>query len=217
MFMPLPKIAYKVSVRAALAAASIALVGCQTYQAKVAAARDQMKRGTPAEALKTLEPLANKEDKDQLVYLLDYGTVLQQTGSYKESAKTFSRAEKIADVQDYHSLSKVASSLLLSEEMIQYKGDDYEKVLINALNAVNYLEMGDLDEALVEVRRLNQKLYKYKYEVVSPKSEYFKRSGVIFYFEPLRTRYSYLVTLSNGGTVPLIAKVHRKKKGSHLI
>ncbi len=48
--------------------------------------------------------------------------------------------------------------------MIQYKGDDYEKVLINAVNAINYLEMGELDGALVEVRRLNEKLYKFKTE-----------------------------------------------------
>lgn len=138
--------------------------GCASYQTKVAGARDAMRRGTLPEAIKQLEPLANKEGDDQLVYLLDYGTVLQQAGQYKESAKALNRAEKIADIQDYHSLSKVASSLILSEEMVQYKGDDYEKVLINAMNAINYLEMGDLDEALVEVRRLNHKLLKFKNE-----------------------------------------------------
>ena len=123
-----------------------------------------MKRGTPAQAAKELEPLAAADGKDQLVYMLDYATVLQQAGRYKESSQIFGKAERIADIQDYHSLSKVTSSLLLSEEMIQYKGDDYEKVLINAVNAVNYLEMGELDGALVEVRKLNNKLYKFKYE-----------------------------------------------------
>lgn len=150
--------------RAGAIAALLLLSSCATYQSKVDHARDAMRRGQPIEAVKDLEPLANKDDKDQLVYLLDYATALQQTGQYKESARQFERAEKIADIQDYHSLSKVASSLILSEEMIQYKGDDYEKVLINAVNAVNYLELGDLDEALVEVRKLNNKLYKFKYE-----------------------------------------------------
>ncbi|MEK7358096.1 MAG: hypothetical protein AAB250_16740, partial [Bdellovibrionota bacterium] len=91
-------------------------------------------------------------------------TALQQARQFKESAKAYQVAEKIADVQDYHSISNIAGAALLSEEMVQYKGDDYEKVLINAMNAVNYLELGGLDEALVEVRRLNQKLYKYKTE-----------------------------------------------------
>lgn len=123
-----------------------------------------MKRGTLEQAVQELEPLAFEESKDQLAYMLDYATVLQKAGRYKESARVFDKAERVADIQDYHSLSKVTSSLLLSEEMIQYKGDDYEKVLINAVNAVNFLEMGDLEGALVEVRKLNNKLYRYKYE-----------------------------------------------------
>jgi hypothetical protein len=142
----------------------VLLTSCATYQVKVATARDAMRRGAPAQAAQELEPLANKDDRDQLVYLLDYATVLQQAHRYKDSAHQFDRAEKIADIQDYHSISKVTSSLLLSEEMIQYKGDDYEKVLINAVNACNYLELNELDDALVEVRKLNTKLYKFKYE-----------------------------------------------------
>lgn len=142
----------------------LGLSACATYQSKVNNAREAMRRGQPADAAKDLEPLANKEGDDQLVYLLDYATVLQQAGRYQDSAKTFGRAEKIADIQDYHSLSKITSSLLLSEEMVQYKGDDYEKVLINAINAINYLEMGETDDAMVEVKRLNEKLYKFKFE-----------------------------------------------------
>jgi len=147
--------------------ATLALVGfsgCATYQSKVAAARNEMRSGNAVKAASDLAPLAEKEDKDQLVYMLDYATALQQAGNYKESAKEFNAAEKIADIQDYHSITNIASSMVLSEEMIQYKGDDYEKVLINALNSINYLELGERDDALVEVRKLNNKLYKFKYE-----------------------------------------------------
>ncbi len=149
---------------AAILAAALTLSGCATYQMKVHGARESLKFGDTVKAVADLEEPANEEGRDQLVYLLDYATTLQKAGRYKESAQAFSRAEKIADIQDYHSLSKVASSLVLSEEMVQYKGDDYEKVLINAVNAVNYLEMGNLDGALVEVRRLNQKLIRFKNE-----------------------------------------------------
>ncbi len=138
--------------------------GCASYQTKVSVAREAMRSGDAPKAVAELEPLANKENDDQLVYLLDYATALQQAGRYKESMKAFDRAEKIADIQDYHSITNLASSLALSETMIQYKGDDFEKVMINAINAINYLETDDLDEALVEVRKLNQKLYRYKYE-----------------------------------------------------
>lgn len=140
------------------------LMGCATYQTKVSGARNALAFDEPSKAVEMLEPLAKQGGNDQLVYMLDYATALQKAGRYQESAQVFGQAERIADVQDYHSLTKVTSSLLLSEEMVQYKGDDYEKVLINAVNAINYLEMNELDEALVEVRKLNQKLYKYKYE-----------------------------------------------------
>ena len=138
--------------------------GCATYQGKVADARNAIAAQSPDKAVQLLKPLAEKEGDDQLVYLLDYATALQLNGNYKESAHQFSSAEKIADIQDYHSLSKVTTSLLLSEEMVQYKGDDFEKVFINAMNAINYLNLGELDEALVETRRLNEILYKMKYE-----------------------------------------------------
>ena len=142
--------------------------GCASYQSKVNDAREALKVGNTAKAVTDLEPLANKENDDQLVYLLDYATALQIQGKYKESEDAFNRAERIADIQDYHSISRVASSLVLNEGMVQYKGDDFEKVMINAINAINYLDAGNLDDALVEVRKLNAKLYKYKIEAKRP-------------------------------------------------
>lgn len=155
----------KRSVRLSQAAfAFLLLVGCSTYQNEVQEARYALSSENPSKAAALLQPKAEAEGRDQLVYLLDYATALQQAKRFKESAAAFQKAEKIADIQDYHSITNVTSSLVLSEDMVQYKGDDYEKVLINAMNAVNYIELGDLDGALVEVRRLNQKLYKFKYE-----------------------------------------------------
>jgi uncharacterized protein len=148
----------------ALLLSTAALSGCATYQTDVDEARHALATDNPSQAASLLKPLAEKDGRDQLVYLLDYATALQQAKRFKDSAQAFQKAAQIAEVQDYHSISNVTASLVLSEEMIQYKGDDYEKVLINAMNAVNYLEMGDLDEALVEVKQLNLKLYKYKFE-----------------------------------------------------
>ena len=53
------------------------------------------------------------------------------------------------------------------------------------------------------------RLYKYKYEVISKKSSYYKDSGTTYYPDPLRTRYSYLVTLSNSENDCRIFKIHR--------
>jgi uncharacterized protein len=66
----------------------------------------------------------------------------------------------LAELQDYQSVSRVTGSLLLNEEMIQYKGDTFEKVFINAFLALNFLKLNRYDDALVEVRRMNEKYNK---------------------------------------------------------
>lgn len=143
---------------------SLGLVGCATYQNKVSQARDALVRRDYDKALSNLEPLAKAENGDQLVYLLDYATALQISGDYKDSNKTFLKADRLADLVDYQSVSRQAGSLLLNQEMVQYKGDTFEKIFINAYLAMNYLQLGMLDDALVEARRINQKYQKYRQE-----------------------------------------------------
>lgn len=142
--------------------------GCATHQVAVGVARSGMANGHYDQAVKSLQPLAEKPGDDQLVYLLEYGTALQLAGQYKESNNAFQKADKISAISDYHSISRVTGSLLFSESMVQYKGEHYEKVLINAFSAINYLMLGELDEAVVEARRLNEKLIKYKNDAGLP-------------------------------------------------
>ncbi|MBX3034949.1 MAG: hypothetical protein KF865_13600 [Bdellovibrionaceae bacterium] len=140
------------------------LAACATYQSKVSQARSLLEEGRGKEAIEKLESLARTADGDQLVYLLDYASALQINGQYKESSKAFLQADRLAEAVDYQSVSRVAGSLLLSEEMKQYKGDTFEKIYINAQLALNFLELGQLDDALVEARRMNEKYVKLRGE-----------------------------------------------------
>lgn len=144
--------------------ATLGLLSCATYQGKVTAARNLIQNGQFTEALVQLKTLADEPSNDQLIYILDYATALQISGSYAESNKYFQKADKFADIQDYTSLSLESGSFLFGEEMVQYKGEDFEVVLINAMTAINYLCLGDLDNAMVEVRRLNEKLRRFRLE-----------------------------------------------------
>lgn len=139
---------------------SLTTISCATYQGKVAQSRNLMELGKYEEAAKTLEPLAEKKNGDQLVYLLDYAVALQLSGKIKESNQALQQADRLAEMQDYQSVSKQAGSLLLNQEMVQYKGDSFEKIFINAYGALNYLELNQLDDALVETRRMNDKYNK---------------------------------------------------------
>lgn len=142
----------------------IPFVACQTYQTHVQEARHLIRDGKFKEAQERLKVLADNPSQDQLVYLLDYATALQISGQYSESNKYFQMADKLADIQDYTSLSLESGSFLFGEELVQYKGEDFEIILINAMTAINYLNLGKLDEAMVEVRRLNEKLRRFRLE-----------------------------------------------------
>jgi tetratricopeptide (TPR) repeat protein len=140
------------------------LGGCASYQTKVKDFRNDLRTGRPEEAANNVKEKAWKDSDDQVVYLLEYATAQQLAKNYEESNKAYLRAEDLTDIKDYHSISRITGSLLLSQGMIQYKGDNYEKVLINAMLAINYLMEHRLDDAMVEARKLNDKLYKFRYE-----------------------------------------------------
>ncbi len=137
-------------------------LSCASYQSEVAKSRDLLKSGQVSAALEDLKKLAEKQDRDQLVHMMDYATVLQIAGKYKESSVAFLKADELVELNDYHSATNVVSAALGGEEMIQYKGESYEKFLINTLNAINYVMLGQYDDALVEARRINEKLSKMK-------------------------------------------------------
>jgi hypothetical protein len=83
---------------------------------------------------------------------------LHAAGKYEESNEFFLRADKIAEIKDYTSLSTEAATLLTTDTIKEYKGEDFEKLLINTYLAINYALLGDAENALVEARRVNHKL-----------------------------------------------------------
>lgn len=119
-----------------------------------------MSSGQPAEAATLIEEKATESGGDQLIYLLDYGTALLEAGEFDKSARAFGRADTIADVKDFMSLSEQTATLLTNDSMAHYRGEIFEVSLINVYSALAYLAMGDLEKAAVECRRINYKLEK---------------------------------------------------------
>ncbi|HPI40404.1 MAG TPA: hypothetical protein PLJ21_06345 [Pseudobdellovibrionaceae bacterium] len=134
--------------------------GCATYQHKVQQARSLIEDHQFPQSVALLEPLAKTPSDDQLIYLLDYAVATQLAGDLKESTQSFLKADKLVESVDYHSVSRIGSSLALSEEMVQYKGDSFEKMFINAYLAMNFLSENNYDAAMVEARRINEKYQK---------------------------------------------------------
>ena len=151
-------------LRIILAVGFLGGLGCATYQGGLSGFYSKIRSGDPKAAAEAVKEKAFTEGDDQVVYLFEYATALQSAGEFKASNEAFLKAEDLTDIKDYHSLSRITGSLLLNEGLVQYKGEDYEKVLINAMLAINFLALGRLEEAQVETRKLNDKLYKYRYE-----------------------------------------------------
>lgn len=98
--------------------------------------------------------------RDRLLYLFDLGLSLHNAGKYDESIKIFLQAEDLSDIKDYTSLATEASTLLISDNAKDYKGEDFEKVMVNVYLALDYALIGNFGEAQVEARKVNTKLYR---------------------------------------------------------
>jgi len=139
------------------------ILSCATYQDRVQPGFDLAKSGQINEAVLHFKKLAQDQDsRDRLAHLLEYATILQMAGRYRESAQVFIQADKLSEELDYISVTQTTMSALSSEELIQYKGESFEKIMINAMNALNFIAMDEIDSALVEVRRIDEKVKKFR-------------------------------------------------------
>ncbi len=137
-------------------------MGCASARMSDSVSDRAFREGRYDEAVERLSKgLADEGDdgRDELLYLLDLGLVLHTQGKFEESNRYLLKADKVAEIKDYTSLSTEAGTLLTSDNIRQYKGEDFENVLINTYLAMNYALLGDYDDALVEARRVNRKPY----------------------------------------------------------
>jgi len=96
--------------------------------------------------------------KDRVVYYLDIGMLHHWNGDYAKSNEFLEKAERAIEENFTKSMTRSASSLILNDNALDYAGEDYEDVYLNAFKALNYLALDQTDEAFVEVRRINNKL-----------------------------------------------------------
>jgi len=117
----------------------------QNYKAayqKIESARDKNKYGK----------------KDRLLYYLDSGFAAHYASLFDTSNVKLTMAEDAADELFTKSVSRAAASVLLNDNVLEYSGEDYEILYTNLIKTLNYLSLGEFDEAFVEVRRANLKL-----------------------------------------------------------
>ena len=151
------------------------IIGCASYQSKVLEARNSMADCSPDRAASLLKEMADQKGKDQVLYMLDYGLALHQLADFEQSNKTLIEVDRLADFNDYISLGTQAGSLFVNESLIPYKSERFENILINTYLALNFTMQNNFESALVECRRIDEKMRKMKLENEDLRKSFYAR------------------------------------------
>jgi hypothetical protein len=96
--------------------------------------------------------------RDTVLYYLDKGMLCHYAKLYEDSSRLLESGERAIEAAFTKSVTQEIGTFLLNDNVREYPGEDYEDIYINAFNALNYYHRGGLDESLVEIRRMNNKL-----------------------------------------------------------
>jgi hypothetical protein len=97
-------------------------------------------------------------NRNAVLYALDRAMVLHLAGRYGESNRFLDAAERRIEELYTKSVTTGAGAMLTNDNLLPYEGEDFEKVMINLIAALNYVYLGQWDEALVEARKVDHKL-----------------------------------------------------------
>lgn len=136
------------------------LLSCATYYQMNLVFNQEFESGDMEAAEKTLEsnPKA-ANSKEKFLYFLNRGTIAAMLNKPEESNIYFEKAFIYGE--DYRTnYFNEAGAYVINPTVIEYKGEDHEHLLLLYYKALNYIKLGDRESALVECRRLNNRLLK---------------------------------------------------------
>jgi tetratricopeptide (TPR) repeat protein len=100
---------------------------------------------------------------DNAILVLDRGSIQQGIAEFSLAKRDFEAADKAIDMLDLaRNAGDSIGEYVFSGSSGRYQAPPYEKLMINTLNMLNYLETRDLNGARIEARRLSviQKYYR---------------------------------------------------------
>jgi hypothetical protein len=138
----------------------LALAACG-YDRKMAGVVASYDTGQFQQAASQMQPLLDEHDKDApingVVFHLEGGTVLRAAGDLPGSVKSLDWAyEAVRPYLDQAAETKVteeAAAVVTNQTVRIYRGTAFDRVLMNTYQALNYLQTGQLDKAVVELNR----------------------------------------------------------------
>jgi len=131
-----------------------------TSQSQYVEAEAFAKQGNYGAAAATIEDSrgTSYQEKERVLFYLDTGMLYHYAGEYEKSNSALTEAEYAIEDLYTQSISKAIGSGLLNDNALDYDGEVYEDLYINIFKSLNYIALGDPESALVEIRRVNNKL-----------------------------------------------------------
>jgi hypothetical protein len=146
------------------AAGTAALEGCASHSERMLPVRTALDEGQPREAMRLLntEMGVNSDadlppdlGSDNSLYVLDRGSIQQSVAQFRASQRDLEAADKAVDMLDLaHGAADSIGEYVFSGSSGKYQAPPHEKLLVNTLDMLNYLEQHDLNGARIEARRL---------------------------------------------------------------
>ncbi|MCD6187359.1 MAG: hypothetical protein J7K09_04255, partial [Desulfuromusa sp.] len=133
------------------------LAGCASHSSKFAPIATDLADNNIDHALELLDQ-ENPPSRDQLLWLMNHGMLLRLKGDYGASSQEFEAAKRLVEQLDALSLREQTLALMINDTTRSYAGAPYEQVLLNIYSALNYLDLGELDNARVEILQVDLRL-----------------------------------------------------------
>ena len=135
--------------------AAFFVVSCASHYQRTLLFQEKLSNGELDKASAILEKDRQlKKNKNRLLYLMNKGYLEHLMGNFTESNKFLDEADLHMEDQRKDFASE-ALALISNPEVKPYKAEDFERVLVNYYKAINFLEQGAYDEAIVECKRIN--------------------------------------------------------------
>jgi len=156
----------KINLIITILSVSLILLSCaggRDYYEAMKAPEEKFYKGEYMDAARMLLPDVNKGGKDQLLFMMECGLMLHTAGEFETSNKVLLPAGKLAKIIPV-SVTQEAGSFLTNDRNSNYRGEDFEKVLVHVYLGINFLMMEKYEEARVEFSAVNNELSKIKSE-----------------------------------------------------
>ncbi len=135
------------------------LTGCGPSVNRYLLIEQSLLAGDPARAAEIVEQAEEEYGaRSRILYGMDRGMTLHLAGNYQQSSAALEQAEEEVERLYTRTIRSETFAFLTNDNSLPYEGDAFEHVMINVVKALNYAAQGQLQEALVEARRIDHRL-----------------------------------------------------------